>query len=181
MPGIEVEDRHQLYQLHTWLTPRAWDKQGLKRNPYAYTPEGGLACTAGVGFPIEWFELKACAPCVALTMHDEETCAIMQGVVSTFIGCNTAGAPDTLANVCQGCPGFQSIRATLLARTDGTTRYDDFAGIHLTGVTGGSQVTWPCRYACPAGTYVNTYANNNYEVSAAPPPLTSYANNTAPH
>ena len=134
-----------------------------------------------MGFPIEWFELKACAPCVALTMHDEKTCAIMQGVVSTFIGCNTAGAPDTLANVCQGCPGHQSISATLLARTDGDTRYDDFASTHLTGVTGGSQATWPCRYACPAGTYVNTYANNNYEVSAAPPPLTSYANNTAPH
>ena len=139
-----------------------------------------------MGFPILWAddnqEITACAPCVASTMDDWNTCAIMRGGISTFIGCNTtSGVPDALVNVCQGCPGFQSIRATLLARTDGDTRYDDFARDYLTGVTGGSQATWPCRYACPAGTYVNTYANNNYEVSAAPPPLTSYANNTAPH
>jgi hypothetical protein len=169
MPGIGVDDRHQLSQLFMWLTPSAWDlqvsldtlmhppfAQKLSKNPYSYNSDGTLACTAGVGFPIGWSGLQACAPCAKQTMHDEDTCAIMQGVVSTFIGCNALGAPDTLANVCQGCRDYQSIGATLLARTDGDTSYDDFASIYLTGVTVGSQANWPCRYACPVGTYVNT-------------------------
>ena len=151
----------QLLQLQQWLTPHMWSLQTLNANPYDYNPAGALTCHGGVGFRIEWGAYAACAPCDALTMQTSDTCAVMKDAVSTFSGCSGT-APDTVQTVCGSCKAFAGSNLIPKNNVDGNPNAA-YLAFPLPSLTTGSQLSWPCRYTCPSGTYINTYNNNNYD------------------
>ena len=160
---VGVADTTQLMELQYWLTPHNWYNEGISANPYTYTATGVFSCKPGQSFRIDWPSTtsagssvvalySACAACSKNTMDRRGTCKTMMGDVSTFVGCD-ATSIKTAQDVCQNCPSFPPATPLVL----GETLYGTFP---LPGQP--TDPSWPCRYSCPPGMYVNTYLQNSY-------------------
>ena len=158
-----VMDTDQLMELQYWLTPQNWYNEGINANPYAYTATGVFSCDPGQSFRIDWPSTSsgssvalysACAMCSKSAMNRRHTCQTMMRDVSTFVGCDaTSAAIQTAQHVCQNCPSFSYATPLVL----GNTLYGTFPLPKQP-----TDPSWPCRYSCPTGMYVNTYLQNRY-------------------